>query len=130
MTVSSKLRQDSKVHHPSHYTQGKVECIDAIESALGLEGFIAFLRGQIIKYTWRLNDKENPLQDAEKAQWYGDKLTTALAQRQKAVEKANRKAIQGAALTESKKETSNEHSNSTGGTATTASPYSLSESRN
>ena len=36
------------VNHPAHYTQGSVECIDAIESALGPDGFVAFLRGQVI----------------------------------------------------------------------------------
>ncbi len=65
---------DDPVNHPSHYTQGAVECIDAIESALGREGFIAFLRGQVIKYNWRMNAKGNPEQDAQKASWYQKRL--------------------------------------------------------
>jgi Protein of unknwon function (DUF3310) len=42
-----------QVSHPAHYNQGDVECIDAIRSALGREGYIAWLRGTIIKYQWR-----------------------------------------------------------------------------
>lgn len=66
----SKIKNDP-VNHPSHYTQGGVECIQAIEAALGPQGFIAFLRGQVLKYNWRLGHKDHPVQDAEKAQWYG-----------------------------------------------------------
>ena len=33
------------INHPSHYTQGKVECINGIESALSSEEFIGFLKG-------------------------------------------------------------------------------------
>lgn len=69
------------VNHPSHYTQGKVECIDAIEAALGVEGFIAFLRGQVIKYQWRCGLKDAANQDGAKAHWYSDRLVKALAAR-------------------------------------------------
>ena len=38
------------VHQPAHY-QGKVECIDAIESAVeGLEGIEAVCTANVIKY--------------------------------------------------------------------------------
>ena len=41
------------VTHPSHYTQGKVECIDAIEAAVtGLSGMVAVCTAQCIKYLW------------------------------------------------------------------------------
>ena len=66
------------VHNPPHYTQGGVECIDAIEAALGREGFIAFLRGQVIKYQWRLGHKGPALEDAEKSNWYGTRLAATL----------------------------------------------------
>ena len=72
---------DSKkdmVNHPPHYTQGSVECIDAIESALGTEGYIAFLRGQVVKYIWRLGLKDSGLQEAKKALWYLERLTKVL----------------------------------------------------
>ena len=67
-----------QVEHPPHYNQGAVECIDAIEAALGPEGFVAFLRGQVIKYQWRLGRKDPAAQDAAKANWYGARLQRAL----------------------------------------------------
>ena len=67
------------VDHPPHYTAGEIECIDAIASALGHDGYVAFLRGQVIKYTWRLGRKDCALQDARKAAWYQAKLIEALA---------------------------------------------------
>jgi len=62
------------VHSPPHYTAGKVECLDAIESALGAEGFAAYLRGQVIKYLWRMEHKGAKGQDARKAKFYLDRL--------------------------------------------------------
>ena len=73
--------QPDLVNHPPHYQGNGVECIAAIESALGPEGFIAFLRGQVIKYLWRLEHKGNRLQDAQKAKWYQDKLVEVLTDR-------------------------------------------------
>jgi Protein of unknwon function (DUF3310) len=66
------------VNHPPHYTQGAVECIDALEAALGREGFVSFLRGQVIKYQWRLGLKGDALEDARKAAWYGARLVATL----------------------------------------------------
>ena len=66
---------DREVSHPFHYTQGKVEAIDAIEAAtVGLEGHEAFLTGTIIRYLWRWRKKGRPLQDLEKATWYLERL--------------------------------------------------------
>lgn len=62
------------VNHPSHYTNGKVECIDAIESAtVGKTGIEAVCVANVIKYLWRYEDK-NSLEDIKKAQWYLNKL--------------------------------------------------------
>jgi len=62
------------VNNPSHYTQGKVECIDAIESAtVNKIGLDAVCTANIIKYIWRCENK-NGLEDLKKAQWYLDKL--------------------------------------------------------
>jgi len=62
------------VENPDHYNQGTIECIDAIESALGKEGFEAFCRGNAIKYLWRAHHKGNFDQDLDKAQWYLKKI--------------------------------------------------------
>lgn len=62
------------VNHPPHYTQGGIECIDAIEAACtGLTGKEGYLVGQVIKYIWRWKHK-NGLQDLEKAKWYLERL--------------------------------------------------------
>lgn len=79
-----KLRADDKssvVHHPAHYTAGKVECIDAIEAAtVGLEGIQAVCTGNVIKYVWRFSRK-NGVEDLRKARWYLDKLIKEVEQR-------------------------------------------------
>jgi hypothetical protein len=62
------------VNHPPHY-QGKVECIDAIESALGPDGFAAYCRGSAIKYAYRAGKKGDAAQDINKAQWYLRRIT-------------------------------------------------------
>jgi len=59
--------------NPSHYKQGKVECIDAIESAtVNKTGIAAVCTGNVIKYIWRCEDK-NGLEDLIKAKWYIEK---------------------------------------------------------
>lgn len=69
-----KENDKNNVDHPSHYNNGTIECVDAIESALTPEEFRGWLKGSIIKYIWRLNHKSVPLQDCQKALWYGNKL--------------------------------------------------------
>jgi hypothetical protein len=62
------------VTHPAHYTQGKVECIDAIEAAVtGLTGMEAVCTAQCIKYLWRWKWK-NGLEDLRKCLFYLQKL--------------------------------------------------------
>lgn len=65
--------QNDVVNKPSHYTQGGIECIDALKAALTPEQFIGFLKGNVIKYNWR-SDHKNGVQDLEKAKWYLDLL--------------------------------------------------------
>lgn len=61
------------VSHPPHYSQGGVECIDAIEAALGKEGFKAYIRGNVMKYLWR-SEHKNGTEDLAKAAWYLNRL--------------------------------------------------------
>lgn len=64
------------ITRPPHYTKGKVECIDALESATdGLSGADAGLTWSVIKYMWRWKWK-NGREDLLKARWY---LTRLLA---------------------------------------------------
>lgn len=65
-----------------YYCEGGIECIDAIKAALGDEGFISFLRGQVIKYNWRLKSKGNAHEDSIKAAWYQNRLTKELSNEQ------------------------------------------------
>lgn len=58
------------VDHPAHYTQGGIECIDALEAALGVDGVKAFCRGNAIKYLWRAGAKGSLIEDLRKAVWY------------------------------------------------------------
>lgn len=65
---------EDKVNHPSHYTNGKVECIDALEAATtGLVGIEAVCTANAIKYLWRWKYK-NGVEDLKKAKWYIDRL--------------------------------------------------------
>ena len=60
---------DDMVNHPPHYqSENGLECIDAIQAALGIDGFKAYCRGNAMKYIWR--EKLDPMQDAKKAIWY------------------------------------------------------------
>lgn len=66
------------VNHPSHYTQGKVECIDALESAtIGKSGIEAVCVANIIKYLWRYEEK-NGVEDVRKSQFYLNRLLATL----------------------------------------------------
>lgn len=58
-----------KVKRPAHYTAGEIECIDAIRSALGPDGFRAYCCGNVLKYTWRYRHKGGQ-EDLRKADVY------------------------------------------------------------
>lgn len=62
-----------EVNNQKHYTSGKIECIEAIEAALTPEELKGFLKGNIIKYTWRERHKGG-VQSLAKAQWYLNRL--------------------------------------------------------
>lgn len=64
--------------NPSHYTQGDIECIDAMEACSTDEEFIGHLRLTALKYLWRLNEKGDPVENARKAQWYVERLIAKL----------------------------------------------------
>jgi hypothetical protein len=66
------------VNHPTHYNSGGVECIQAIEASMELEAFQGYLKGNILKYIWRMSYKGKALEDCEKSQWYLNKLISTL----------------------------------------------------
>ena len=51
------------VNHPPHYTDGSVECIDAIRASMGYEAYEGFLKGQVRKYRWRYEKQRKPGED-------------------------------------------------------------------
>ena len=73
-TKNDRVLCESKVDHPPHYNNGGIECIDAIKASMTEEEYKGFLKGNVMKYLWRYELKENPKQDLKKAQWYLDKL--------------------------------------------------------
>jgi hypothetical protein len=68
--IGSKI---DMVNSPPHYNQTGIECIHAISAATNT-GFKYYLQGNILKYLWRFDYKDKPLEDLEKAKWYLDKL--------------------------------------------------------
>lgn len=68
----AKIVSNDPVNHPSHYTQGKVECIDAMEQIFGRDAVISFSILNSWKYLWRRKDKGNESQDIQKAIRYFD----------------------------------------------------------
>lgn len=64
--LSSYKKVDAKkdtVNHPSHYTQGNIECIEAIaEATKQLHGIEAVATANVIKYVWRWKSK-NGIED-------------------------------------------------------------------
>lgn len=61
------------VNHPSHYTDGGIECIEAIEAQLTPEEYRGYLKGNVAKYVWREKHKGG-IESLQKAQWYLTRL--------------------------------------------------------
>ncbi len=66
--VDMEVKQmNDPVNHPSHYTKGKIECIDFI-----VDKQLNFCRGNAVKYIVRagLKDTSKEIEDLEKAVFY------------------------------------------------------------
>ena len=72
-----RLAEDN-VNKPPHYNNGDIECIDAIKAMLTKEEYIGDLRGNTLKYRWRMWYKGKPIEDLSKAAWYDEKLLKAV----------------------------------------------------
>lgn len=73
VTEPTPPNENGTVNHPSHYNQGGIECIDAIQASMSTEGFLDFCKGNVMKYIWRYWDK-NGVEDLKKAMWYLNKM--------------------------------------------------------
>jgi hypothetical protein len=68
----SDSKQVNMVDHPPHYTNhpSGIECIE-------ITRYMCFNLGNVIKYLWRCEEKENYLEDLKKAAWYlNDEIKT------------------------------------------------------
>ncbi len=80
-SVHAKKKEQDDVNKPPHYNVGEIETIDYIVDVLGKYEAISYCHGNLIKYTGsRLWTKGNPIQDAEKAQWYLKKMIELMKQ--------------------------------------------------
>ena len=70
-----KHQDKDMVNSPPNYTTGKIETWDYIVDVVGEYESIFVAQAQVLKYLGsRLWNKNNPIQDAEKARWYLDKM--------------------------------------------------------
>jgi hypothetical protein len=68
---SEPASEHNPVSKPAHYNHGEgIECIDYIKQVLGKEGFVAYCRGNVMKYNHRAFYKGNPTEDLAKAEQY------------------------------------------------------------
>ena len=72
----NKDKQD--MINPSHYKKGGIEAIDYMKAKSTSEEFKGHLRLTALKYLSRYGQKDNELQELEKAKWYLDRLIQEL----------------------------------------------------
>lgn len=71
--TSGDEENKEKVNSPSHYNEGEIECIEAIEAQLTREEYRGYLKGTLAVYMWREKHK-NGFEDILKAQWHMKRL--------------------------------------------------------
>jgi len=76
-----RLTTVDSVNHPAHYTAGKTEVIDVLEDWVKAAPDLVLggLQWQVIKYLSRMWLKNDPYEDARKAQWYLNRLINRMA---------------------------------------------------
>ena len=78
MTGTPVVKKEDVVNSPSHYNTGGVEAIQAIEASMSKEAFQGYLKGNCMKYIWRMSYKGKAKEDTLKAQWYLNRLIETL----------------------------------------------------
>jgi len=68
------LEGKDMVNHPEHYMKGGMETIEYLKAKSTPHGFQTYLRLNAMKYLSRAEEKENLVQDLEKALWYLNRL--------------------------------------------------------
>lgn len=69
--VDEEPEESDNVNHPSHYTQGGIECIECIRASMPPEGFQDYCKGNVMKYIFRWREKGG-IEDLKKARVYLD----------------------------------------------------------
>jgi hypothetical protein len=69
---------EDNINKPNHY-KGEIECIECIKASMSKIEFMGYLKGNIIKYTWRYRNK-NGLEDLQKSDVYLQWLIKAQAE--------------------------------------------------
>ena len=84
-TVAAKLyhpsdapQESCPVERPDHYNTGAIEAIEAIKASMPSEQYFGYLKGNVMKYLWRYDYKEKPVEDLRKADWYLNRLIDVL----------------------------------------------------
>jgi len=75
---SDAPQESCPVENPDHYNTGSIEAIEAIKASMPSEQFFGYLKGNVMKYLWRYDYKEKPIEDLRKADWYLNRLIDAL----------------------------------------------------
>ena len=75
---SDAPQESCPVENPDHYNTGAIEAIEAIKASMPPEQFFGYLKGNVMKYLWRYDYKEKPIEDLRKADWYLNRLIDAL----------------------------------------------------
>lgn len=75
---SDAPQESCPVENPDHYNTGAIEAIEAIKASMPPEQFFGYLKGNVMKYLWRYDYKEKPVEDLRKADWYLNRLIDAL----------------------------------------------------
>lgn len=83
-TCEKEVVSEDFVNHPSHYTGGPIECIDALNSMVipFTDPVDASLSWQVVKYVWRHPLKNKPVEDLHKAKFYLDRLIEHVEKRE------------------------------------------------
>lgn len=83
--INEEYEKDSSINkdkqdmiNPSHYKKGGIEAIDYMKAKSTPEEFKGHLRLTALKYLSRYGQKDNGLQELEKAKWYLDRLIQEL----------------------------------------------------
>lgn len=71
-------KSTDQINHPDHYTVGGIETLAILKAKLTREGYLGFIKGNIIKYITRSGHKGKELEDLKKAQFYLNALIKEL----------------------------------------------------